>query len=252
MRTLLILSLLFLSFSHRSAKASPTTLSVGSWESQYRYPRDEVAVVASMNPQMVLPQFIIQILKTAADQILKAINIALQRLQNKEIDETNKAKIIEAGIHARWLKDIVTAGHKMGELYHQYYAELRSVKEVIVLIGELRDLVQQEANILRAYRGILEVIGSGVFRLDEQEYIASLAQDLFQGAQAHVEDVRNLISGFGATMQDADRVTILKEINQRMAGDLVRMRALRNELASVAGVRTQHEQDTNIERFFER
>ena len=199
-----------------------------------------------------MPQFIIQILKTAADQILKAINIALQRLQNKEIDETNKAKIIEAGIHARWLKDIVTAGNKMRELYDNYYQELRTVKEVIVLIGELRDLVQQEADILKAYRGILEVIGSGVFRLDEQESIASLAQDLFNGAKANVEDVRHLITGFGATMQDADRVTIIKEMNQRIAGDLIRMRALRNELASVVGVRTHKEQDTNIELFFDR
>ena len=188
---------------------------------------DGVAVVATMNAKAALPQWVIQLLKTAADQVLKALNIALQRLQNKEIDETNEAKIFEASIHSRFIKNIVTKGNEMRDLYKTYYDELKAVKEVIVTIGELRDLVKQEADFIRVYQGILDVIASGVFQEAERDYILGLAGQILDGARANVADVKELITGFSTTMQDADRVTIIKGVNARISADLVRFRSLR-------------------------
>ena len=213
-----------------------------SLDEMYRYPADEVAVVAAMNMRKkVLPEFIVKLLKAAADQVLKAINIALQRLQNKEIDETNKAKIAEAAIHATWLKDIVKVGNQMRGLYETHYEDLKAIKEVVVTIGELRDLVQQERDFLQVYKAILEIAAQGVFPLEEQEFIISLAGQILEGARQNLKDVKSLISNIGMTMQDADRVAIIKQVNRRLADDLVRMRGLRNELAMVVGIRSEQE-----------
>ena len=219
-------------------------------EQRHIYLADAVMLATPASQMKAMPDWVIKLLKAAADQVIKALNIALLRLQNKEIDETNKAKIAEAVIHAKWLKEIVTIGDNMKDLYEKYYDELKAVKEVVVLIGELRDLVRQEKDFLTTYAAIIGSMGNAVFTTEERAFVVEHANNILTAARSNIGDIKSLITSFETTMQDADRITIIKTVNRKLSADLATMNQLRSELAMVIGVRQQNEV-SEVELLFE-
>lgn len=199
---------------------------------------------------MAIPEWIVKLIKAAVDQVLKAMNLALMRLQNKNIDLMNIAKAAESIIHAEGMQKLMDTGKKMKALYKKYYDDLRRVKDAIVTIATVRDLVETQKDFMADYQRIIEMINTGtIFSPDEIDYITRASATILDNAIKNINDVTSIIESFKTDMTDADRLMLVKNMRNRIDQDKVSMEQLKNNVTAIVLMRSNPQKD-NIRLLF--
>jgi hypothetical protein len=206
---------------------------------------------ASGNSKMMaMPDWIVKLIKTAVDQVLKAMNLALMRLQNKNIDLMNIAKAAESIIHSDGMQSLMKVGKDMKALYEKYYDDLRRVKDAIVTIATVKDLVETQKGFISDYQRIIEMINAGtIFSPDEIDYITRASARILDNAIKNIDDVTAIIESFKTDMTDADRLLLVKDMRNRIDRDKVSMEQLKNNVTAIVLMRSNPQED-NIRLFF--
>ena len=199
---------------------------------------------------IAMPEWIVKLIKAAVDQVLKAMNLALMRLQNKNIDLMNIAKTAESIIHAEGMQKLMDTGKKMKALYKKYYDDLRRVKDAIVTIATVRDLVETQKDFMADYQRIIEMINTGtIFSPDEIDYITRASATILDNAIKNINDVTSIIESFKTDMTDADRLMLVKNMRNRIDQDKVSMEQLKNNVTAIVLMRSNPQKD-NIRLLF--
>lgn len=197
------------------------------------------------------PNWIVQLIKTVTDQVLKAMNLALMRLQNENMDLTNAAKLIESTIHSEGLQNVVNAGKEMKDLYEKYYDDLRIVKDAIVTIATLKNMVETERALFQDYLAILDMVNKySVFSPKEVDYIVKASQTVFENAVINIEEIQGVTTSFKTDMTDAERLTLIKQINARIEQDRRTIQVLKGEITRVVIFRIAPENGDNLRNLF--
>jgi hypothetical protein len=199
---------------------------------------------------MAIPEWVVKLIKAAVDQVLKAMNLALMRLQNKNIDLMNIAKAAESIIHAEGMQKLMDTGKKMKELHEKYYDDLKRVKDAIVTIATVRDLVETQKDFMADYQRIIEMINTGtIFSPDEIDYITRASAAILDNALKNIDDVNSIIESFKTDMTDADRLILVKNMRNRIDRDKISMEQLKNNVTAIVLMRSNPQED-NIRLFF--
>lgn len=209
------------------------------------------AVPGANANMMALPAWIIELIETAVDQVLKAMNLALMRLQNENINLMNAAKLLESKIHSEGMQQMMETGQKMKGLYEKYYDDLRNVKDIIVTIATLKDLVETERDFIRLYAEILAMVNShDVFSAAEIELIVGSSDKVFTSATTNIAEVETVIESFKTDMTDAERLILIKGINHRINSDMVNMKQMRNSVVQIIARRNSTETNSMRQLFY--
>lgn len=213
-------------------------------------PKGQALSAAGNAQMMAMPDWIVKLIKASVDQVLKAMNLALMRIQNKNIDLMNIAKAAESIIHSEGMQKAIETGKKMKDLYEKYYDDLRRVKDAIVTLATLKDLVKTEQKFMEDYGQILKMIQeNNVFTAAELDYITRASATVLENAMKSIEEVNMVITSYKTDMTDADRLILIKNINDRIGRDQMIMQDLKNKIASVIMVRKNTDANS-IELFF--
>ena len=196
-------------------------------------------VLASGKAEMMMvPEWVVKLIKAAVDQVLKAMNLALMRIQNKNIDLSNAAKVAESIIHSNGMKELMKVGNKMKDLYEKYYDELKRVKDAIVTLASIKDLLETEKRFVEDYAQILKMVNSNdVFKANEIKFITDASAQILTNARANIADVKMVIESFKTDMTDAERLLLVKNMNQRIDNDRVVMRDLKSKVENIIMIR---------------
>src|SRR5690606_18907040 len=92
-----------------------------------------IMLVAAFSVFSVQPSHagIYEIIKAAVVKVIKAVDLKIQRLQNKTIVLQNIQKAIENQLSKWKLNEILDWTKKQKEQYQKYYEELAKVKSII-------------------------------------------------------------------------------------------------------------------------
>src|SRR5215213_9644934 len=88
---------------------------------------------------------ILEIIKQAVIKVIKAVDLMIQRLQNKTIWLQNAQKVLENKLSQLKLKEISEWTKKQRKLYDQYYQELWKVKNTLVTFHKVKEIAQKQA-----------------------------------------------------------------------------------------------------------
>ncbi|PHK25219.1 conjugal transfer protein TraI, partial [Nostoc linckia z16] len=83
---------------------------------------------------------IIGLIKEAVKKVIKAIDLKIQKLQNKTIQLQNVQKQIENTLSKLKLDEISDWAQKQKDLYSKYYNELKEVKAIVSQYQRIRDI----------------------------------------------------------------------------------------------------------------
>ena len=84
---------------------------------------------------------IVKIIKEAVKKVIKAVDLMIQRLQNKTIWLQNAQKVLENKLNELKLREIAEWTDKHKKLYEQYYEELWKVKKAIETYESVRKVM---------------------------------------------------------------------------------------------------------------
>lgn len=187
---------------------------------------------------------ILGLIKAAVKKIIKAIDLRIQRLQNKTIWLQNAQKQLENTLSKLKLEEISDWTRKQQELYRGYYEELTKVKALVSYYQRIRDITQKQQRLVDEYQkawGLLQQ--DDHFNSDELAYMQKVYTGILQESVANIDVIFMIIESFTTSMSDAQRLELITEAAGGIDAnyDDLKLFNRQNMLLSLQRARSGHE-----------
>ncbi|UCS95209.1 conjugal transfer protein TraI [Echinicola marina] len=190
------------------------------------------------------PIAILEIIKAAVKKVIKAVDLKIQRLQNKTIWLQNAQKTLENTLSKLKLDEISEWTEKQKEQYREYYEELAKVKAIISYYQRIRDITQKQARLVNEYQRAWQLIRQDEhFMADEIEYMAKVYAGILDESLQNIDQINLIIQSFTTTMSDAKRLELINNAADQVDAnydDLMRFNQ-QNVLLSLSRAKTSIE-----------
>lgn len=168
--------------------------------------------VSNPPPQLQAQDPIMEIIKAGVIRVIKAVDLKIQRLQNKTIWLQNAQKVIENAMSEVKLKEISGWVEKQRSLYHNYYEELWEVKTIISYYQRIREVTEKQARLVKEYQR-----SWGLFKQDphftpnELVYMSQVYSGILTESTKNLDQIIAVLNSFTTQMTDAERLAIINQ-----------------------------------------
>jgi len=153
---------------------------------------------------------IIELIKEAVKKVIKAIDLRIQRLQNKTIWLQNAQKKLENTLSKIKLGEISKWTQKQKELYKNYYDELSKVKSIITSYQRIRDITQKQICLVAEYERAWKLFQrDDHFKIEELAYMQKVYSGILNESMKNIDQIFSVIDSFTLQMSDAKRLEII-------------------------------------------
>lgn len=150
------------------------------------------------------------IIKAGVKKVIKAIDLKIQRLQNKTIWLQNAQKAMENSMSKIKLDEITGWVEKQKELYQNYFDELRKVKTAIAYYYRIREVTAKQLQLVEAYKHALALFKQDShFTPKEINYMISVYSGIIDESIKNMDQILLVVSSFSTQMDDAKRIQII-------------------------------------------
>lgn len=160
---------------------------------------------------------IVEVIKAGVKKVIKAVDLKIQRLQNKTIWLQNAQKTLENTMAKLKLDDIAGWVNKQKELYEKYYQELWKVKMVITYYSEIKDISEKQVKLIQEYQSAWKLFKKDKhFTTGELHYMAEVYSGILKETEKNVDMLLLVAHFFTTRMSDADRLKLIHETDQKV------------------------------------
>ncbi|MFD0792032.1 conjugal transfer protein TraI [Mucilaginibacter litoreus] len=204
-------------------------------------------------PKEADAQFAIaEVITAAIKKVVKAIDLQVQRMQNKTIWLQNAQKALENQLSKLKLTEISDWSQKQKELYGQYYEELWKVKAVIAYYERIREMTGRQTAMLKEYNhawGLLR--NDRHFTPEEIAYMQKVYAGLLEESVKNLDQLLVVVNAFKTQMSDAERLKLINEAADRMDANYADLKQFNNQnyLMSIQRGKTETEVQT-LKRYY--
>jgi hypothetical protein len=173
-----------------------------------------LAVVLVMRPcteaDAAIP--IAKIIKEGVKKVIKAVDLMIQRLQNKTIWLQNAQKVLENKLNELKLTEIAEWTEKHRKLYQDYYEELWKVKNTIAMYQRVRQVMDKQVRIVDEYRKCWNIVQNDEhFTKDELEYMSKVYSGIMDESVKNLDQILIVVNSFKTQMSDGKRLEIIEQ-----------------------------------------
>lgn len=166
------------------------------------------APVRPSESTMALP--IVEIVRAALIAAIKAVDLRIQRLQNKTIWLQNAQKKIENILSKLKLNEISEWTKKQRDLYKEYYQELMKVKSIITYYQRIKDITQKQTRLVEEYERAWRLFQKDKhFNSDELDYMQKVYSGILDESLKNIDQIFLILDSFTTQMSDFKRLEII-------------------------------------------
>jgi hypothetical protein len=153
---------------------------------------------------------IAKIIQEGVKKVIKAVDLMIQRLQNKTIWLQNAQKVLENKLNELKLKEIAEWTDKHKKLYEEYYEELWKVKNAIETYDRIRHVMNRQLDIVELYKRSWSMIQSDEhFTKDEIKYMYKVYSGILQESIKGLDQMLSVVKSFDTQMTDGKRLEMI-------------------------------------------
>lgn len=208
-----------------------------------------IALLISLAPlQQVEAQIpIYDIIKAAVKKVIKAVDLKIQRLQNKTIWLQNAQKALENQMSKLKLKEIGDWANKQKELYAKYFDELSKVKNAIGTYQTVKDIISKQVQIVKEYSTAFNLSKKDKnFTPQEIDYMQQVYTGILDESLKSIEQVQMVITAFTTQMTDAKRLVIVHSASDNIEQNLTDLRQFNQQSIRVSLQRSKERNDIDV------
>lgn len=184
------------------------------------------------------------IVKEVLKKVIKAIDLNIQRLQNKTIVLQNAQKALENKLSKTKLDEISGWAKKRKELYKKYYDELSKVKSLIAAYQRVKSILKNQEQLVREFRQAWGLFKRDKhFSPDELEYMYGIYAGIITESMKNIDELMLAVNAWATQMSDAARLEIIDRVANKVAANLRAMRDFNRQNIQVSLQRAQDESD---------
>lgn len=156
---------------------------------------------------------IVDIIKAAVKKVIKAVDLKIQRLQNKTIWLQNAQKTLENKMSQLKLNEIRDWMQKQKKLYEDYFEELKKVKSAIANYSRVKDIIQQQIAMVSEYKGAWALFRQDKnFRPEELDYMLNIYTGMMDESLKNIDQLFLVVNAYATQMTDARRLEIINAV----------------------------------------
>jgi hypothetical protein len=174
-----------------------------------------LTVLSSKEAGAAIP--IAKIIKEAVKKVIKAVDLMIQRLQNKTIWLQNAQKVLENKLNELKLTEIADWTEKHRKLYKEYYDELWKVRNTIASYQRIKQNLERQVRLVDEYKRVWEIIrNDDHFSKSELEYMYRVYTGIMNERVRNLDQVLVVINSFKTQMSDAKRLEIIQKCGEEI------------------------------------
>lgn len=167
-----------------------------------------IAVLVSVNSQAQFP--IAEIIKAGIKKVIIAVDLKIQKLQNKTIWLQNAQKTLENSMSKLKLTEIGEWVEKQRKLYGDYFKELWKVKAALAYYHRVMDIIEDQMAMVAEYKSAWAVFRQDKnFTVDELNYMADIYTGMMNESLKSLDQLFIVVNAFTTQMSDAKRMEII-------------------------------------------
>jgi hypothetical protein len=164
----------------------------------------------SANSTAVLP--ILEIVKAVTKKVIKAIDLRIQKLQNKTIWLQNAQKKVENVLSKLKLDEISDWTKKQKDLYQGYYEELTKVKSIITYYQRIKDITKKQTKLVEEYERAWNLFKQDShFKPSEIQYMERVYSGILEESVKNIDQIFLILDSFSTQMSDLKRLEIINK-----------------------------------------
>lgn len=173
---------------------------------------------------------IAEIIKAAVKKVIKAVDLKIQRLQNKTIWLQNAQKTLENKMSELRLTEIGDWVEKQRTLYAKYFDELWKVKAALAYYQRVKDIIEKQVKLIGEYKGAWALFKQDKnFTTDELDYIGQVYNGILEESVKNLDQLYLVINAFATQMSDAKRMEIINAVDDKLNENLGDLREFNNQ-----------------------
>lgn len=156
---------------------------------------------------------IADIIKAAVKKVIKAIDLQMQRLQNKTIWLQNAQKTLENKMSQLKLNEIKDWVEKQRKLYDDYFQELWKVKAALANYNRVKDIIERQVLMVNEYKGAWALFRQDKnFTAKELDYMYNIYTGMMDESLKSIDQLFLVVNAFATQMSDAKRLEIINTV----------------------------------------
>lgn len=184
------------------------------------------------------------IIKAAIKKVVQAVDLMIQRRQNRVIRLQNAQKALENTMAKLKLEQIADWVKKQRDLYKEYYEELKKVKAVIAYYFRVKEIAEKNSRLVEEYRRVWGLLANDEnFTAQELAYIHQVYVGILETSAKNLDLLAVIVKSFTTQMSDAKRLEIIEKAGRQVDENLADLTTFNREniLLSVSRTKTTHE-----------
>ncbi|WP_205727729.1 conjugal transfer protein TraI [Flavobacterium anhuiense] len=198
----------------------------------------------------ILP--ILEIVKAVTKKVIKAIDLGIQRLQNKTIWLQNAQKQIENTLSKLKLNEISDWTKKQRDLYKDYYEELQKVKSIITYYQRIKEISAKQTRLIDEYEKAWNLFKrDGHFKVSELEYMEKVYDGILGESMKNIDQIFLIIQSFTTQMSDLKRLEIINAAADQIDSNYNDLRLFNQQNVLLSLQRAKTDADANkVKQFY--
>jgi hypothetical protein len=185
-------------------------------------------ILPAANADAQIP--IAEIIKQAVKKVIVAVDLKIQRLQNKTIWLQNAQKTLENKLSKLKLTEISDWVEKQRKLYDDYFQELWRVKAALAYYHRVKAIIERQVELVNQYRGAWALFRQDKnFSPEEVEYMGGVYTGMLEESIKNVDRLFTVINAFTTQMSDARRMEIINSVADDMEKGITDIREFNNQ-----------------------
>lgn len=160
---------------------------------------------------------ILAIIKEAIEKVIKAVDLMVQRLQNKTIWLQNAQKVLENKLNELKLTEIAEWTEKHRKLYKEYYDELWKVKNAIASYQRIKQILERQKGLVTEYKRVWGIVrNDDHFTKNELDYMYRVYSGIMNASVRNLDQVLVVINSFKTQMSDGKRLEVINRCGEEI------------------------------------
>jgi hypothetical protein len=187
---------------------------------------------------------ILEIIRQGIIWVIKAIDLKIQRLQNKTIWLQNVQKILENKLSQFKLSEIAQWTERQRQLYKKYYDELWQVRKALATYHRVALIIQRQKQLVNQYSFTWEMVNQDKhFTKSEIDYMYVVYTGILNDSLYNLDQLLTIINSFKTQMSDAKRLEIINKAGDGIEKNYADLQQFNNQNIQLSLKRAKDEHE---------
>ncbi len=187
-----------------------------------------ITLLVAVNCQGQL--IIADIIKAGIKKVIVAVDLRIQKQQNKIIWLQNAQKTLENTMSKLKLTEISEWVEKQRKLYDDYFQELWKVKAVLAYYHRVKDIIDDQVAMVAEYKSAWATFRQDKnFSPDELNYMADIYTGMLNESLKNLDQLFIVVNAFTTQMSDAKRLAIINNAADKLEEGFLDLKEFNNQ-----------------------